>query len=72
VRRDWADQRVPQFNEQREDRRGNGKRKREWPSEFGYGPKQDRVRAEHENELTELVEHERFIREREKRRKGSG
>jgi hypothetical protein len=30
------------------------------------------VRVEHENELTELVEHERFIREREKRRKGSG
>jgi hypothetical protein len=30
------------------------------------------VRVEHENELTELVERERFIREREKRRKGSG
>jgi hypothetical protein len=38
-KQDWTDQRVPQFNEQREDRRGNGKRKREWPSEFGYGPK---------------------------------
>jgi hypothetical protein len=30
------------------------------------------VRAEHENEPTELVEHERFIQEREKIRKGSG
>jgi hypothetical protein len=30
------------------------------------------VRAEHENELTELVERETFIRKREKRRKGSG
>jgi hypothetical protein len=30
------------------------------------------VRAEHENELTGLVEREPFIREREKRRKGSG
>jgi hypothetical protein len=30
------------------------------------------VRAEHENKLTELVEHEPFIGEREKRRKGSG
>jgi hypothetical protein len=39
-RRDWADQQVPQFNEQREERGGNGKRKREWPSEFGYGAKQ--------------------------------
>jgi hypothetical protein len=29
------------------------------------------VRAEHENELTELIEHEPFIQEREKRRKGS-
>jgi hypothetical protein len=30
------------------------------------------VRAEHENKLTEPVERERIIREREKRRKGSG
>jgi hypothetical protein len=30
------------------------------------------VRVEHENELTALVEREPFIREREKRRKGSG
>jgi hypothetical protein len=30
------------------------------------------VRAERENELTVLVEHEPFIWEREKRRKGSG
>jgi hypothetical protein len=30
------------------------------------------VRAECENELTELVEREQFIREREKRRKGLG
>jgi hypothetical protein len=30
------------------------------------------VRAERENELTELVECERVIRERGKRRKGSG
>jgi hypothetical protein len=30
------------------------------------------MRAEHENKLTELVEHEPFIREREKRRNGSG
>jgi hypothetical protein len=45
---------------------------REKSSRFGYGPKQDRVRAEHENELTELVEHEPFIRKRKKRRKGSG
>jgi hypothetical protein len=29
------------------------------------------VRAEHENELTELVEREPFIWEREKKRKGS-
>jgi hypothetical protein len=29
------------------------------------------VRAERENELTELVEREPFIREREKKRKGS-
>jgi hypothetical protein len=43
---DWTDQRVPQFGEQREDRRGNRKRKREGPSEFDYGPKQVRVRAE--------------------------
>jgi hypothetical protein len=28
------------------------------------------VRAEHENELTELVEHERVIREREKEKEG--
>jgi hypothetical protein len=35
-------------------------------SDFGCGPKQVRVKAEHENEVTELVEHERFIREREK------
>jgi hypothetical protein len=39
---------------------------------FGCGPKQDQVRAEHENELTELVEREPFIWEHEKRRKGSG
>jgi hypothetical protein len=32
-------------------------------SEFGYGPKQVRVEAEHENMLTVLVEHERAIRE---------
>jgi hypothetical protein len=38
----------------------------------GAGPRQDRVRAEHENELTELIEREPFIREREKTRKGSG
>jgi hypothetical protein len=30
------------------------------------------MRAERENELTVLVEHEPFIREREKRKKGSG
>jgi hypothetical protein len=30
------------------------------------------VRAEHENELIELVERERFIPEREKRRRGTG
>jgi hypothetical protein len=30
------------------------------------------VRAEHENELTELIEREPFIQEREKTRKGSG
>jgi hypothetical protein len=42
----------------REERRGKERRKREWPSEFGYGPKQVRVRAEHENEMTELVERE--------------
>jgi hypothetical protein len=30
------------------------------------------VRAEHENELTELIEREPFIHECEKRRKGSG
>jgi hypothetical protein len=30
------------------------------------------VRAEHENGLIALVEYERFIREREKRWKGSG
>jgi hypothetical protein len=29
------------------------------------GPKQVRVRAEHENKLTVLVGHERFIREHE-------
>jgi hypothetical protein len=68
---DRQHQRAPPVSKQREDRRGNGKRKQEWPSEFGYGPKQDRGRAERENELTELVEHEWFIREREKRRKGS-
>jgi hypothetical protein len=34
-------------------------------------PKQVRVRAERENKLTELVEREPFIREREKGRKGS-
>jgi hypothetical protein len=32
---------------------------------FGYGPKPDQVRAEHENELTVLVERERAVRERE-------
>jgi hypothetical protein len=32
-------------------------------SEFGYGPKQVRVEAEHENMLTVLVEHEQAIRE---------
>jgi hypothetical protein len=41
-------------------------------SRFGYGPKQDRVWAEHENELTELVECEPFIWECEKRSKRSG
>jgi hypothetical protein len=35
-------------------------------------PKQVRVRAERENKLTELVEREPFIQEREKTRKGSG
>jgi hypothetical protein len=30
------------------------------------------VRVEHENELIVLFEHERFIREHEMRRKGSG
>jgi hypothetical protein len=30
------------------------------------------VRVEHENKLTELIEREPFIQEREKRRKGSG
>jgi hypothetical protein len=69
-KRDWADQRAPQVSEQREERRGNGKSKREWPSEFGYGPKQVRVRAEHENGLIALVEHERVIREREKEKEG--
>jgi hypothetical protein len=34
-------------------------------SKFGYGPKQVRVEAEHENVLTVLVEHERAIQERE-------
>jgi hypothetical protein len=34
-------------------------------------PKQVRVRAERENELTELVEREPFIQEREKTKKGS-
>jgi hypothetical protein len=34
-------------------------------SEFGYGPKQVQVEAEHENMLTVLVEHKRAIRERE-------
>jgi hypothetical protein len=65
-RRDWTDQRVPQFSEQREDRRGNRKRKREGPSEFVYEPKHDRVSGEYENELTELIEHERVIWERGK------
>jgi hypothetical protein len=37
---------------------------------LGRGLKQDKVRAEHENELTELIEREPFIQEREKRRKG--
>jgi hypothetical protein len=66
----WADQRVLQFSEQREHRRGNGKTKRERPSEFGYGLKQVWVRVEHGNELTELVEHEQFIRERGKEKGG--
>jgi hypothetical protein len=39
-------------------------------SEFGYGPKQVRVRVEHENELTELVECERVIREQGKEIEG--
>jgi hypothetical protein len=34
-------------------------------SEFGYGSKQIRVEAEHENMLIVLVEHERAIREHE-------
>jgi hypothetical protein len=37
---------------------------------FGYGPKHVRVRAEHENELTELVERERVIQERGKEKEG--
>jgi hypothetical protein len=42
-------------------------------SEFGYGPKQIRVEAEHENMLTVLVEHERAIREHEiEKRERSG
>jgi hypothetical protein len=39
---------------------------------FVYGSKQVWVRAEHENGLIALVEHERVIREREKRRERSG
>jgi hypothetical protein len=39
-------------------------------SEFSYGPKQVRVKAEHENEPTELVECEKVIREREKEKEG--
>jgi hypothetical protein len=39
---------------------------------FGRGLEQDRVGTEHENELTELIECEPFIREREKTRKGLG
>jgi hypothetical protein len=35
-------------------------------SEFGYGPKQVQVEAEHENMLTVLVERERVVREHEK------
>jgi hypothetical protein len=65
-KRDWADQRAPQVSEQREERRGNGKRKREWLCEFGYGLKQVRVMDEHENRLIALDEHERVIREHEK------
>jgi hypothetical protein len=38
----------------------------EGPSEFVYEPKHDRVSGEYENELTELIEHERVIRERGK------
>jgi hypothetical protein len=69
-KRDWADQQAPQVSEQREEGRGKGRRKRprvetRVVSEFGYGPKQVRVEAEHENMLTILVEHERAIRERE-------
>jgi hypothetical protein len=50
---------------QREEGRGKGERKREWPSDFSYGTKQVWVKTEHENMLTVLVEHERAIRERE-------
>jgi hypothetical protein len=39
-------------------------------SEFGYGPKQVRVKTEHENEPIELVERERFIQERKKEKEG--
>jgi hypothetical protein len=42
----------------------------EWPSEFTYGPKQVQVRAEHENGLIALVEHEQVIRERGKEKEG--
>jgi hypothetical protein len=65
-KRDWADQRALQISKQREGGISKGKRKQEWPSEFSYGPKQVRVRAERENGLTVLVEHDRVIREREK------
>jgi hypothetical protein len=42
-------------------------------SKFGYGPKHVRVRAEHENELTVLVKHERAIQEHEiEKRERSG
>jgi hypothetical protein len=49
-KQDWADQKVPQFSEQREEGRGKERRKRprvetSVASEFGYGPK-------HENNLS--------------------
>jgi hypothetical protein len=41
-------------------------------SKFGYGLKHVRVRAEHENELTVLVEHEQLFENMKKRRERSG